>query len=500
MKRALVIALLAVLALSVSAQRPLQPLQQKLYDALGIIATHHIDTIDANALADAAINAMVEMLDPHSRYNTTQRDINYLNTEKRIYGIELATRNGSLIVTSVINGSSAHNAGIRVGDIVMSVNGNTNTNDIQRILSERTAEQIAVRILRTSQNTERTYKLKLTNVTMPSVHCALLTADSIAIIGISMFRHTADEEFAHAIKTLAAHGAKALIIDLRNNNGGYIQPMANIASQLIPRNATIATVQYKGAPAQSYIAATTRPTYYHMPIAVLVNGNTASSSELMAAAIQDHDRGVIIGTPTFGKGLTMTPYKLGTASELLISNGRNISPSGRCIQRDYHIPHSQYRSNALRRAARCTADTDTTARFSTLVKHRTVYGNSGILPDIMPKASLTDTIYRTLSAHRIIDLAAIVIHSYSNITPNEATPQYISQVLSTEAKQHGIRLAPQDAMRSARTIAAVKAKLHHLYDSRFDAIQGTLATDPDIQAAISVLNNSAEYNRVLNGD
>ncbi len=366
----------------------------RLEKIVSLLHEKYVDTIDNNKLYQDAVNGILQSLDPHTVYIPPD-DLADINDDLEGgfsgIGVEFSIVRDTIEVTSVVQDGPASQAGMEIGDQLIKVNdsfvaGNKTTSDrIVRLLKGKQSSKVYVSVRRTSGNLD---KLELVRDIIPiySIDAAIMLDNATGYIKINRFSATTYTEFSRALKKLKKLGADQLIIDLRDNPGGYIDAATNIADDLLDKNKLIVYTSGIHSPKTEY-KTSDKGMFEKGRLAILVNESSASASEILAGAVQDWDRGVIVGRRTFGKGLVQEQYDLPGGAALRVTVARYYTPSGRCIQRSFAKGRDTYEQdyeNRFETGALTVEDTtagdDTTAYYTS--HHRVVYGGGGIKPDV----------------------------------------------------------------------------------------------------------------------
>ncbi len=418
---ALVISISA--ALAQNATTSLTP-EQKLVYANRIIESYYVDSIDSDNVVEEAIVAMLKTLDPHSIYSdaeetkelTTPLEGNFSGI-----GIQFNMLNDTLFVIQTTAGGPSEKVGLLPGDRILSagdsiLSGVKRPNsDILKILRGPKGTDVDITVLR--RGVERPLQFRITRDDIPiySVDAAFMADPTTGYVRITRFAEKTDEEFAEALGKLRAQGMKNLIIDLEDNGGGYLGAATKIAGHFLSQGSPIVYTEAPKLGTATY-KADRNGDFRDGKVVVLVNQYSASASEILSGAIQDNDRGLIVGRRTFGKGLVQRPFPFPDGSMIRLTISRYYTPSGRCIQKPYDAgDFDDYSRDMLHRYETgefSSADSihfDSALRYETLNRHRTVYGGGGIMPDLFVPIDTTaySDYYRDLMAKGLINRFAI---------------------------------------------------------------------------------------------
>jgi carboxyl-terminal processing protease len=367
----------------------------RLEQIIDLISEKYVDTVNTNVLYEDAINGILSHLDPHTVYITADEydEVNE-DLEGGFFGIgvEFAIIRDTIQVTSVIPQGPAERAGVGLGDqlikVADSVVAGTGITS-ERIISMLKGKQYSRVLVTLKDPVSGQFKqvaIKRDIVPIYSVEANLMLDSVTGFIKINRFSATTYEEFEKAIKGLLAQGMKQLIVDLRQNPGGYLDAATNIADDFIDDEKLLVYTQGKSSPRRDY-KANRKGLFENGKLAVLVDESSASASEILAGAVQDWDRGVIVGRRTYGKGLVQEQYDMEDGSGLRLTIAKYYTPSGRSIQRSFAKGKDAYAADFAHRfeTGELTGQ-DTITKEDTTVYYtagkRVVYGGGGINPDV----------------------------------------------------------------------------------------------------------------------
>ena len=367
-------------------------------DVYGVVQQNYAEPVNPDkAIYNGAIPGMLRVLDPHSNF-FDPKSYAALREEQRgkYYGVgmQVGPRNNKVIVIAPFAGAPAYRAGIRPGDIIIAVDGkqtdNMSTSDVADLLKGPKGTSVKITVLREGADKPLDFTVVRDEIPRYSVDVHFLIRPGIGYIHVSGFQETTDKEVRDALDEFGdIHG---LILDLRQNPGGLLSEGVGVADQFLKKGQVI--VSHHGrASAEKVYKATHGNGGKDYPIVVLVNRGTASAAEIVAGAIQDHDRGLIAGETTFGKGLVQTVYPLSENTGLALTTAKYYTPSGRLIQRDYNgVSLYDYYYNDRDNAEMPVGNHEVKMTDS----GRTVYGGGGITPDVKIPNPKTDRFQDTL--------------------------------------------------------------------------------------------------------
>lgn len=369
--------------------------KSKLNKLMDFIESEYIDDVDADSIVDLTVNSILEKLDPHSVYIDKSEMEEVAQSMKGDFvgiGINFYMFKDSVAVIKPIPGGPSEKAGIRSGDRILYAGndklfGRKLPNDsLFSKLKGQEGSEVVLTVYRRGEKKPFKVKVRRDVVPIKSVDAAVMADANTGYIKINRFAETTYEEFKEALTGLKTEGAKSLVIDLRDNGGGYLEQAVDIADDLLKDDLMI--VKTKNRKEREDITYATGGGLFETgKVYVLINENSASASEILAGAIQDNDRGTIVGRRSFGKGLVQREMPLGDGSAVRLTVARYYTPSGRSIQRSYANGGEAYFDDFEKRyhngelyAADSIKVADT-LKFKTL-KGRTVYGGGGIIPDV----------------------------------------------------------------------------------------------------------------------
>ena len=373
----------------------------KLDQVMALIDRNYVDTIQEEKLVDEVLQDMLQKLDPHSYYISAaelRAAQEPLEGSFMGIGVEFAIQRDTIVVITPVEGGPSAKLGIRAGDRIVSADSkplagvHVANEDVMKALRGPEGSKVIVGILR---GRDKPFDVEVERGEIPinSVAAALLDKDGTGYIKLSRFARTTEDEFIKASENLLAQGMKRMVLDLRGNGGGYLNAAIGICDQFLPAGSQILYTQGRVSPRKDFIAGA-GGLLVDMPLAVLIDEGSASASEIVSGAIQDNDRGLIVGRRSFGKGLVQEHVELEDHSAVRITTARYYTPSGRSIQRPYGqgVDYDEDMSNRFDHGEQFNADSiqlDSTKKFTTL-KGRTVFGGGGIMPDLFVPADTSD--------------------------------------------------------------------------------------------------------------
>lgn len=381
---------------------------RKLNLILQEVEKNYVDTIDKKSMTDAAVKAALAELDPHSVYlppvELTESETELAGNFDGI-GIQFNVPEDTAIVLSVIPGGPSEKAGLNQGDRIIMV-------DQRTIAGNKTPQDSMVRLMKGPSGTKvkitvnrdgTLIPFEITRAKIPvnCVDAAFMINDTTGYIKLSKFTRTTHKEVSQAASKLLKNGMKRLVFDLRDNTGGYFDQALLLSNHFLQKNDVIVYMEGNHRPRQDYDA-DGRGDMKDIELSVLINEGSASSSEIFAGAIQDNDRGVIVGRRSYGKGLVQEPINFTDGSGVRLTVARFYTPSGRCIQKPYDKDYAMDIYERYAHGEMMSADSmkvDTTDVYYT-VRGRRVYGGGGIIPDVFVPIDTTKATDFYIKANR----------------------------------------------------------------------------------------------------
>jgi carboxyl-terminal processing protease len=355
------------------------------------IAVNYVDTLNPDQLMRAGVDGMLKTLDPYTIFigEKENDELDLVTTGKYGgIGVTIGMRDGNVTVVNLLEGFTAAKQGIEIGDRIVEVDGKatrgSSLETVRQLVRGTPGSELKIVIEREGEKKPIEFVLVREEITVRNVAYTGYVSDRIGYIRLERFSRTAGEDIRSAIKDLRARGElKGFILDLRDNPGGLLESAVDVVSKFVPENSLIVSTRGRKNDSERKYNSSETPMLSDLPLAVLVNRYSASASEIVSGALQDLDRGVIVGTRTFGKGLVQTITRLSGNSSLKMTTARYYTPSGRCIQEiDYwHRDDSGYETTV-----------PDSLRHEFLTTHkRPVWESGGILPDTI----VADTVHVT---------------------------------------------------------------------------------------------------------
>ena len=513
--------LLAVTAVTAQAQMRVNfgadsPMR-KLQIAEMAISNLYVDSVDEKKLVEDGIRGMIEKLDPHSSYTTakeTRSMTESLNGSFEGVGIQFNMSQDTLLIIQTIVGGPSEKVGILAGDRIVSVADTAIAGvkmareDIMRRLRGAKGTKVRLGIVRRGIPDVIYFTVTRDKIPVKTIDATYMLRPALGYIRIGSFGATTYDEFMASVDTLRHHGMKDLVIDLQDNGGGYLMTAVQIANELLQKNDLIVYTEGRATSRQEY-RAKGNGTLREGRVFVLVNEYSASAAEILTGAIQDQDRGTVIGRRSFGKGLVQRPIEFDDGSMIRLTIAHYYTPAGRCIQKPYTKgdarDYEQDIEKRFRHGELYSQDSihfDDSLRCYTLRRHRTVYGGGGIMPDyfVPLDTTLYTKFHRQLAARSFIinaNLKYVDAHrrelrkaypSFDAFLSSYTVPQPLIDDIIAEAAKQNIKPADDDELE--HTLPQLRLQVKALVardlwdmDQYFQVIN---ESNPIVQRAVSV--------------
>lgn len=376
-------------------KRPQVIAASKFDEVMYYINNVYVDTVKASELEDEAVAALMDELDPHSQYISLE-EFNTVNDPLlggfEGIGVQFRIVEDTVAIVNTIKGGPSEKVGIMAGDRIVYVNDSLiadvkiKNDGVMRLLKGPKGSKVKVKNYR--RGVEGLLEFTITRDVIPtySIDIAYMLDDETGYIKLSKFSATTHQEFVAAAKKLKDAGMKQLVFDLRGNGGGYLNEAVDIADEFLPKGSLVVFTEGRARP-KSALFARRKGLLEDMPVVVLIDGESASASEIVAGALQDHDRGTIIGRRSFGKGLVQEQIVLSDKSAIRITVAKYYTPTGRCIQKPFSGSKEDYMLESYDRYENGELFSADSIHFADSLKYYTpkgkvVYGGGGIMPDV----------------------------------------------------------------------------------------------------------------------
>ena len=498
----------------------------KIGRTLGLIDAWYVDTTDMDKLTEKTIVEMLRTLDPHSVY-ISAKDVKEMNEPLlgnfEGIGIQFNLLRDTIIVIDPIGGGPSEKVGVLAGDRIIEIDSEKvagvgiSTNGVRSRLLGMKGTKVNIRIFRPGIRDILDFTIVRDKIPINSLDAAYMLDSQTGYVKLNKFAATTAEEFTSAVDSLMQNNLKNLIIDLRSNGGGYMVAATDMADMFFPDKKLLVFIRGRRNPRQDYFS-NGKGSLSNTKIAVLTDEGSASASEILAGALQDWDRGIVIGRRTFGKGLVQNGFYLTDGSMIRLTIARYYTPTGRLIQSPYDEGYEKYMENFYKRytdGELVTADSihfPDSLRFKTLVNGRTVYGGGGIMPDVFVPADTSDysDYYRSLVRRGIINSFAL---EYSDKNRKKLAADYrtfndfrnrfsfsqdeVSSLIS-KAEKEGVKYDEKQFGISGKAILNVTKAL--IASNLWKTNEYFMILNEDdivIEKARQIINNKSEYDRIL---
>jgi carboxyl-terminal processing protease len=492
---------------------------EKFQRALQVINLAYIEEVDNEELVENAIRGMLRELDPHSVYlsaDELRRANEPLIGSFEGIGIQFNIINDSIVVISPVPGGPSEKVGILPGDKIVQIDGESsvgshvNNQMVQDRLRGERGTRVEVSVSRRGSPRLLDFAITRDRIPINSLDASFMAAPEIGYIKINRFSRTTMREFRQALGDLKRQGMQHLILDLNYNSGGFLDVAIDLTDQFLERDQLIVYTEGHSAPEQRFNS-TSRGEFKNGKLVVLVNEGSASASEILAGAIQDWDRGLVIGRRTFGKGLVQRPFELTDGSAIRLTTARYHTPTGRSIQKPYDEGADSYfadLSQRLRNGELVSPDNITfpdSLKYFTMHNKRVVYGGGGIMPDFFIPIDTTAVsgYYSRLMRRGILNTFGIeftnenrqaLLAAYPNperFVEGFEVNQELLEALYIYSEDHGLPKMGQDEDPSDTHLRSQLKGLiaRNLFD--FGAyVQVTVQNDPAFKKALETLQNN----------
>lgn len=502
------------------------------------VNSYYVDEVNPNKLMRTGIEAMLESLDPYTNYIPEDDIEDYRTMTTNQYGgigALIGRNNDKNLIIMPYEGFPAHKKGLKIGDELIEIDGvnviEKTTGDISKLLKGQANTDVELTIIRYGVEKPMKFSLKREKITIDNVPYSGLVAEDIGYIKLTDFTTSAGKEVSRAVEKLKESGAKKLILDLRDNPGGLLNEAVNVTNVFITRGQEVVSTKGKMTDWNKTYRALNNPIDTEIPLVVLTNSRSASASEIVSGTIQDYDRGVLVGTKTFGKGLVQATRPLSYNSQLKVTTAKYYIPSGRCIQAINYGERNE--DGSVKRIPDSLK-----VEFETK-NGRVVYDGGGIDPDIVVEdRNLAPITLILMSKGLLFDYATQYYYSHESIAGADSfilsekefsdfltwlqdkEYDYITRV--EKSLDEVIELSKKEKFNGVveNTLKELKSKIQHNKDNDLQkfkeeikgvleeeiaaryflnkgVIESSFDSDPQLQEAIKVLNNQPSYDELL---
>ena len=492
-----------------------------------IIENYYVEDVDADSVVQEAIVAMLKTLDPHSSYSNPEETTELTQPLEGKFsgiGIQFNMSTDTVYVIQTTGGGPSEKVGIKPGDKIISANDTLlagrklpNSKILKTLRGEK-GSKVRLMVMRGNNPELLEFVVTRDDIPLYSVNEAYMVDDKTGYIAVSRFAEETPTEVRQAAAKLAKKGMKQLIIDLQDNGGGYLGAACQMAADFLHAgDPVVYTAGRNSAP--QHFNLDTDGKYLDIPVVVMVNQFSASASEIFSGAMQDNDRGLVVGRRTFGKGLVQRPFPFPDGSMIRLTTARYYTPSGRCIQKHYAKGHSEEYEldmlNRLNSGELWSADSIKlidSLQYRTLRNHRTVYGGGGILPDIFVPV---DTTYFTPYYRAMLGKGSLNSYVLNYVDTNRkqlkklypdedrfyrdfnVTDRMLSDLVARTTADSTEFNSEQWERSKPYVTAIVKGLISRDLFERGSFSRATNMFDPIFKAAYEAINDPKRYNRLL---
>lgn len=518
---------------AVSAQNPNQEVKinpqttfQKMSMMYYLIGNFYVDTANLETLTEDAIIAMLKELDPHSAY-ISKKDVEKAN-EPLVgsfegIGVTFQLFNDTILIVSPVPGGPSDKVGIMAGDKIITIDG-------EEAVGDKLTNEYVMKHLRGKKGTTVTLGIKRGNskelidfdvvrdkIPLNSIDAAFMVDKNVGYIKLDRFAQTSMKEFNESLAKLKSQKMKSLILDLRGNNGGYLNIAVELSNQFLKKDQTVVFTEGLKSPKQVF-STTADGKFTGGKLVILIDEGSASASEIVSGAVQDWDRGVLIGRRSFGKGLVQRPFNLPDGSVVRLTTARYYTPTGRCIQRSYDKGSEDYYNEMTKRMKHGEyyhADSikfPDSLKYSTMLSGRTVYGGGGIMPDIFMPADTTfgTKLYVDLIRKGVINRFTVdyvmenrerlkdVFKDFEGFDKNFKVTDEMMSEFKELAEKEGVEWNEEQFIRSESMIKTqLKALIARNEWDMEKYYQVIMKEDKMIDKAVEILNDNNQYRDIL---
>lgn len=519
---------LLLTTLLVNAQQPQTKTQlnaQKFATTLYLIDNFYVDTVNADKVVEDAIVAALKELDPHSAY-ISKKDVEKAN-EPLVgsfegIGVTFQLIRDTITVIGPTPGGPSEKVGIMAGDQFIKIDGEdafgkkVDNEYVQKHLRGKKGTKVTVSVKRGQEKELMDFEIIRDKIPLNSINAVFMMEKQVGYIKLDRFAQDSDKEFKAAMEKLQAQGMKSLILDLRSNTGGYLNTAIDLVDEFLKAGQLIVYTEGLNSKRQEW-KSTDKGCYTEGKLVVLIDEGSASASEILSGAVQDHDRGVLIGRRSFGKGLVQRPFNLPDGAVIRLTTARYHTPTGRCIQRPYEGGAEEYYKEMTKRLEHGEYFHADSIHFPDSLKYRTdkgriVYGGGGIMPDIFMPAdtSFNSKLYTNLVRKGVFNKYTVdyaMAHreqvkneygSFSQYNKKFQVTDAMIEDVKKMADKEKVTWNEEEYKRSEKYIKLqIKALIARNVWEMQQYYEVTLKEDPTIKKAIEVIGNEKEYRKML---
>lgn len=530
MKRTLFLLAIVFISTIASAQNQGKPSKsqlnaQKFANTLYLIENYYVDTTNSDKIVEDAIIAALKELDPHSAY-ISKKDVQKAN-EPLVgsfegIGVTFQLIRDTITVISPVPGGPSEKVGIMAGDQFIKIDGEESTGKkidneyVQKHLRGKKGSKVTVSVKRGNDPELIDFEIVRDKIPLNSINAAFMLDNGVGYIKLDRFAQESAQEFKNAFNKLSAQGMTSLVLDLRGNSGGYLNTAVEMVDQFLGDDQLVVFTEGTHQPRQE-LRCTKSGVYEQGKLVILIDEGSASASEILSGAVQDHDRGIVIGRRSFGKGLVQRPFNLPDGAQIRLTTARYHTPSGRCIQRPYEKGVEDYYKDLTDRMKNGEYFHADSIHFPDSLKYKTengriVYGGGGIMPDIFIPAdtSFSSKLYTNLVRKGILNRFT-TDYALKHRDEMKATyptfADYNKNFVATDKFVEGLKQAAADGKvewddeQFARSEKFIRMQIKALIARNLWEMQQyyevVISEDDGVQKAMEILCNNKEYNKLL---
>ena len=498
---------------------------QKFATTLFLIDNYYVDTANSEKVVEEAIIAALKELDPHSAY-ISKKDVEKAN-EPLVgsfegIGVTFQLIRDTITVIGPTPGGPSERVGIMAGDKFIKIDGENcfgkkiDNEYVQKHLRGKKGTKVTVSVKRGNDPELIDFEIVRDKIPLNSINASFMIEKQIGYIKLDRFAQDSDKEFKAAMEKLQAQGMKSLILDLRSNSGGYLNTAIAMVDEFLKGDRLIVYTEGLHSKRQEW-KSTDKGIYTEGKLVVLIDEGSASASEILSGAIQDHDRGVLIGRRSFGKGLVQRPFNLPDGSVIRLTTARYHTPTGRCIQRPYEAGAEEYYKEMTKRLEHGEYFHADSIRFPDSLKYktdggRTVYGGGGIMPDLFMPAdtSFSSKLYTNLVRKGIFNRYTVdyaMAHreelkleypTFDKYNERFTVTETMMEAVKKLAESEKVEWKAEEYQRSEKYIKLqIKALIARNVWEMQQYYEVTLKEDPMMEEALKVLSNDKRYRSLL---